>query len=332
MHRIREPRWTKPALVRPGDTLSVVVSDLTTRPVRARLADENRSFDLPPQDGTRYNFPLPDEVPAGLYDLELRSGNKLLCAEPNCVWRLAADPEEFTFAHISDLHLMAPGGEEPPDRSEVIRRMLDRLCLHAKPDFIVNTGDLVSRYGRGKQLYSEKNLSRQIQEIRRILLSCRIPQFISRGNHDTAFSYIRKEWGERMGGGDRSGSDNYAFEYGGVRFVQVERSAEYDEDHKPGDLYMSPEQMSWLSAELDGVRSGRPVALFFHYDYTAEMIPYLRHPAVALAMYGHSDVPWIPTELSGKDAGLGSADAYRVITVRKGRLRLNPAVAESEFR
>jgi 3',5'-cyclic AMP phosphodiesterase CpdA len=190
------------------------------------------------------------------------------------------------------------------------------LANEVRPDFILNTGDLVTRYhGPGNRPLPLETIRRQIRAAYRVLSGVRIPQFLTPGNHDVAFPGLRTTWTRLMGRRWDGGTDDYRFDYRGVCFLAVDRSVEYDAAHRGVSFGMGPEQRRWLEHELERTASARMVIVFCHYDYRRELVPLLaRHP-VTKVFYGHSNTSWVPAELAHVDGQLLSCYAYQTVTV-----------------
>jgi predicted MPP superfamily phosphohydrolase len=336
---VRDPRWTKPSIVRTGDPLAVTICPaVLTGSIQGALVCESFKIPLAPpidvrgttgQPYSEVTFAVPGSISNGLYDLELFV-NEGVVTEPHCVWVVRDDPNAFRFAHISDLHIMNTGDIGPLDRSKEVERLMAYLKREVKPDLIINTGDLISRYGPGKKLYSPRNVRWQMEQARALLLSVRIPQFVSPGNHDKAFPYVRQAWDELMGAPPRGGTDDYLFDYGGIRFISVERSITYNDEHEIVNSRMTSEQKQWLSSCLEA--SGeKDVVLFCHYDYTNELARYLDSDRVKIVLFGHSDQDWIPEKFKEKSGGLESAYACRIYDTRDGMIDGFSAITKSEL-
>ena len=336
---VRDPRWTKPSVTRTGDPLAVTISPaVLSGSIQGALVCESSKIPLAaPIDvrgicGQPYSlvtFAVPDSISSGLYNLELFCNDRTV-TEPHCVWVVRDDPKAFRFAHISDLHIMSTDGIGPLDRSKDVERLMAYLNRDVRPDFVINTGDLISRYGPGKKLYSPRNVKWQIEQARALLLSVRIPQFVSPGNHDKAFPYVRQVWDKLMGAPPRGGTDDYLFDYGGIRFISVERSITYNDKHEIVNSRMTSEQKQWLADSLE-VSGKKDVVLFCHYDYTNELARYLDCDRVRIVLFGHSDQDWVPEEFREKSGGLESAYACRIYDIRGGMINGCSAISKSDL-
>jgi hypothetical protein len=93
-----------------------------------------------------------------------------------------------------------------PDLWSNIIKHVDQL--NPKPDFVINTGDVV-RYG-----YTQEFLDYYIPE----LLQTQIPYFIALGNHDDGASGMAIEYRYLFG----ENSLNFYFDYGKIRFILID--------------------------------------------------------------------------------------------------------------
>ncbi len=310
---IYSPRWTKPVLAMPGETVPMVLADSCPRDISVRVGDGVDSVALrmgecPPVKGTAdfrgLNVRLPDDLAAGLYDLHLVSGTAPIASEPNCLWVVPEDRARITFAHISDLHV---GNPRPSDREHRIDNLFRYLDCDVKPAFILNTGDLINRYihtNGAKEILRPDIVCDHIHRAREIILRYRIPHFLTPGNHDVAFPYIYREWRRMMGGPWDKPNDDYAFSPGGMRFIGLDRSVMYDGDHQAYDNRLSAARHRWLRTELESLPANRPALIFCHYDYHGELKWYLQRYPVLKVCYGHTAKSCLDPEHADRDGGL----------------------------
>lgn len=347
---IHSPRWTKPAVLGAGESLDVIAASALVGVSEARLAakDAVRSLGAPAsvrplgsEQCVGLSFRLPPDVPAGLYDLHLLNGARTLAVEPCCVWVPAAGGSEFTFVHMSDFHMVRMNTlkrEVRADsrklviRGERLKRLMRHLVEEIRPDFILNTGDLITRYYKpGKRLFPLEHMRRQLRAAHRALSGIRIPQFITPGNHDVSFPALKAMWRRLMGGRWDGGTDDYTFEYRGVRFIALERAVEYNAAHEGVSFEMRPQQKAWLTAELDRPTRARTSVIFLHCDYRNELAPLIEGKNVSKVFYGHWNKRCLPEDRRAVDGLLHSSLAYQKVVVSGSGLSCVPGLPVSEF-
>jgi hypothetical protein len=296
---IWRPLPNLPALVRPGDTLTVwanapgTASGWTAGLVYGGygvpLASAGGGYIV---DNARWElgFVVPPGVPEEVYDLILTSSSTPVDTSRHSVKVLPAFRTDYYFAQISDTHLPEHTFSTPgagfstadtsgfPDFNAVAE---DLNLIH--PEFILHTGDLVNE-GELEDWLAMYEMSRAKAALSRL----RDPVFVVSGNHDIGGwddspppdGTARRNWWKLFGwnyldsppAGDPVHSQNYGFDYGTLHCVGLEtyinnglydgfRIAQY------GAQSFSPEQMSWLSAHLAALPPGRQKLLFYHYDF-----------------------------------------------------------------
>ena len=298
---IAEPRWTKPVLVLRGGSFRVLRGD--------------GSFECT----------VPQGAAEGLCDWRVATGARG-AASPNSMCVLGGFKEPFTFLHTSDLHLVGrlPDGRVG-DRSAVAEELVDAVNS-LRPEFVINTGDLISRYGENpRDVLPRDSVERQARRAKEILLRLEVPMFVTPGNHDVAFSWCREAWTEQMGGPAGGRTDDYSFDYGGYHFAALDGGAEYDERTlEPTRMDFSDEQLSWLADDMKRAVGSRLRFLFTHYDYTGRLCELLDELRVDMVMYGHSS----PVAYERSDGAvfvnghLPGTRAYQLVTVDGGRISI----------
>lgn len=306
------PRLSRPAPVMPGESLTLMVDDSCPYRFSVCLRDAVDSVECRIEDrkpsgiaGLRdVKVRIPEGLAAGLYDVWLAAGDRRITHEPHCVWRRPDDQARMTFVHLTDLHI---GNPKPEDRDRRIEILLDYVATEIKPDFIINTGDLVNRYiacDGVKHILAPDTVREQIRRARECLLKYRIPHFITPGNHDMAFPYIHRDWQRLMGGAWDGARDDYTFSHGALRFIALDRSVMYDGDHTPLPHHLSEARHRWLRNELDALEDGWSALLFCHYDYQRELSAYLQDYPVLKILYGHTAKSCLESGFEEFDGGL----------------------------
>jgi hypothetical protein len=283
--------------------------------------------------GARFGFAIPADMPPGLYSLVLLRRGRVAAREPQAVWIPRPGKGCFAFVHLSDFHVVQPGCARPALRAAALRRLVRHLREEVRPDFILETGDVVTRYGRGKRPLSATLIRRQIHAARNALLRLRIPYFLTPGNHDRAFPAGRRLWVRLMGGPWAGARHDYGFTFRGLRFLALDRAVTYDRRNRAMDFRVGRGQKRWLRSELNAARAaGRPVVLFCHYDYTGELARLIRNPPVVKVFYGHKNRTWLPARWAALDGLLNSKLAYQRVRVsHAGRISCEPGMLKAVF-
>ncbi len=323
------PRLTRPILVSGGDVFTVVTNDFgqIKQCIECFLSNETHNSKLQITDRSGAGIPgfyllsvrVSEGLPPGLYDLRLMCSDGQFDLEPHCVWLQEQGKSGFVCAHISDLHLGGTGGSGPRDRSSLISALLRHIAEDIRPDFIINTGDLITRYDKDKAPLPADAIFEQIRRVREIILVHRIPHFMSLGNHDIAWPPLRREWLRLMGGPWSTEHDDYSFSYGEVRFIAMDRSLTYDENHEVIEDAICAPQHERLKKELETLLPGQKAVIFCHYDYRGELAPYLERYPIFKVLYGHSGKPCIEPGLSDFDGGLRSPYDYQLLVSKPGK-------------
>lgn len=324
---IREPRWTKPALLLPGQSLRLVCDNAPDAPLEAQLEKNGMRIGLragrtTTAAGAAHVFldrVVPETVPEGLYGLEVRAGGGRAVA-PNSVRVLRRFKDPFTFLHTSDLHLIGrmPDGRIG-DRSAVAEKLVDAINS-LRPEFVINTGDIISRYGKDSHdVLPPENVAWQAKRAREVLLGLEVPMFVTPGNHDLAFEWCRGPWMTHMGGPRGRETDDYGFEYGEYHFASLDGSVRYDEETlEPTGMGFSAGQLSWLADDVQRAAGSRLRFLFYHYDYGRRLDSHLRELRVNMVLYGHSKAIGYGGDVT--DGHLPGIRAYQLVTVEGGRI------------
>lgn len=172
--------------------------------------------------------------------------------------------KKFTFAYISDSHLLDRGREHKFARA-LIRAVNDVNMLDPKPDFVLYGGDL-AQLGLKEELSLGKDI---LSEVRHKL-------HMMAGEHDWYFD-MGEVWNEYFG------KPTYSFDHKGVHFVvlnsvvvedywtksrmtQMERMLFMTQLNNPEELpfTVGEQQCRWLSDDLSAVEKNTPVVVFSH--------------------------------------------------------------------
>ncbi len=324
------PRLSKPTIVRPGEEFEINITYCDGADISSVMADKNdasgrlhlKGMQKNKAEGYALIVSSDHQMPHGLYDLSLYAEKKRIAFEPHCLWVCDPDPGPFTCAHISDLHILSSGKSQPRDRSVIIDNLMRYLAEDIRPDFIINTGDIVTRYDQNKELLPPEKVGWQIRQVKKILLKYRIPHFITPGNHDLARPFTRRDWLQDIGGAPDARRDDYSFSYCGVKFIAIDRSVYYNDDHNSLSNHITERRHEWLHEELESLPAGWKAVIFCHYDYGRELPPYLKKYRIFTVLYGHSSKPCIEEEFSDYDGGLRKPYDYQILELNDDGLTL----------
>jgi len=316
---IRFPRWTRPAPVGVDGHLHLALHRHVHSP-SVFLHREGRTVPVPVIDGQAakdgssvYEADVTGQAP-GLYDLEVVAGS-LRHVEPHAVCVLRPGVEELRLVHCSDLHLLkrADGGMQ--DRTAHVAAMVERLNA-LRPDLVVCTGDLISRYDAGKQPLPSGVIRWQIRWLREHLAALSVPLYVTVGNHDVAFDDTRDDWYAAMGRRAED-ADDWSVNWGRFHLTMMDCFIHYDRHNVALAASFTPRQLVWLQNDLTTVAPGLARLLFAHYDYSCQLPEILPLLGLDAFFYGHSR-PLYPDALERHaiwDGHLPADWAYRAVRV-----------------
>lgn len=289
---VRDPLWTRPAVVDDGelaiqlDLPTASCADLTvtlssrwrtaTCPVERVGTDPNTQL-------TRVDVTVPPSLEPDTYDLAVgwaggcdRMPNAVVIADP--------DPGSLRVAHIADPHVSKAMADRP---GAALAGVIEQLQLLA-PDVVLLTGDLVYRYGPDKEVLSATAVDRDMWRAQRLLRRLDAPLWLTAGNHDLAYPWLRRRYRERFARPLAGTADAYTFGHGDVSFHSVE-AYRYYEDDPPVNEPIGPneDQVAALRAGLEDSNAAFRVA-FFHYDYRDVLTDVLAADELDLALCGHT--------------------------------------------
>jgi hypothetical protein len=292
------PLPSLPALVRPGDTLTVWANAPSSASGwSAQLQYAALPVPLPAAGGGwvagkgrwELRFLVPPGAPAAIYDLSLTSDATLPDTSRHAVRVFQAFRNSFYFAQISDTHLpthalSSNGVIDPADTTGMAdfdAVIADLNLIH--PEFVLHTGDLVNE-GELEEYLGMYEMGRAKDMLSRL----EDPVFVTSGNHDQGGwsatappdGTARKNWWRHFGwpylgappAGDPYHSEDFSFDYGLLHVVGLEayiNSGSYDHYLQSiwGAQSFTAEQMSWLAADLAAVPAGHAKLLCYHYDF-----------------------------------------------------------------
>jgi hypothetical protein len=321
---IRRPFWTRPAPLRAEDALPLVLAAgaADAAPPEARLRRGRAAWPLALTPGeplgperAAWAGRLVEEAPPGLYDLEVRIGGRRY-TERRAVAVLPERVAGLTLAHCSDLHVLKPTAEALEDRTGRILALIERLNA-LRPDVVVCTGDLISRYDPAKRPLPAKTIRWQIRWVAEHLGEIEAPLYVTIGNHDVAFRGTRKAWYAAMGGAGGERPDDASVDWGPYHLSLLDAFAYYDGRNVLRASAFTADQLAWLRADMAATDPDATRLLFAHYDYHHQLPGILPFLGLDGFFYGHSG-PLYPEELERHavwDGHLPAALALRVVRV-----------------
>lgn len=206
---------------------------------------------------------LKNAMKAGVF---IAGSDYILDSSQNLVQLVAVKQgtEEFTFAYISDSHLLARGKDHRFAKA-LIKAVEDVNTMEPQPDFVLYGGDLAQLGQR-----DELSLGRDI------LAPLKPKVCMMVGEHD---------WYYDMGAAWREffGKPTYSFDHKGVHFVVLNSVMVEDywsesnmsamdrmlfmaqlDNPKGRSFTVGEEQRKWLKEDLSGIGKGTPVVVFSH--------------------------------------------------------------------
>jgi 3',5'-cyclic AMP phosphodiesterase CpdA len=206
----------------------------------------------------------------------------VLLVFPGCNQKKEAHADEFTFAFLTDIHLMPE-----LDGVEGFRKAIDAVN-EINPDFVLTGGDLIhdaldQTYGRADSLYSLYNQT--IEEFN-------MPVYNTIGNHEI-YGWHRDEegiedhpeYGKKMFE-NRIGKRYYSFDHKGWHFIVLDGMELAENGHYFGRV--DDEQIEWLKEDLEKTGKETPIAVSIH-------------------------IPFISVQAQLKEGGLASNPRYLII-------------------
>ncbi len=242
----------------------------------------------------------------------------------------AAGGGEFTFVHITDVHVPGYGFPisqrlddatlMPMHNQQRLRQLVDEcLAMNPRPAFVANSGDT------GDNGWTP--LLRLYQRMMRPLVDAGIPVYTAAGNHDLDYAGIdERDLGEIFDplGPDRIGrhGTRYSFDHRGCHIVFL--------NDRPisGLIRLDPADVTWLARDLRAVKKNTRVLVFLHANlpeedthHVAELLQTFRRPVIFQGhAHNESIGAWgnVPVVVTGSlYGGKPEAGSYRVVTVRE---------------
>ncbi len=220
-------------------------------------------------DGLWYvNVSVPLEVPSELYNLTavvLKDDTYHYNCEPRAVNVVDEIDDNFTFIHITDLHVGDPRGFAESITETIgyksIKKCISEINL-LHPDFVVISGDLV--FG---QLYPFE-YKREYKKCYEMLQMFDVPTYLAPGNHD-GYRRLGEDglsiWQEYFG------PLYYSFDYGGSHFLSI-NSFDWPARQRWAFSFLAlnwggsigDEQIDWVENDLESNDANLTLMLMHH--------------------------------------------------------------------
>ena len=222
------PRSTIPVIVEKGGHFKI---ELQTESFDAVYAYISTAFepviddfwltteDTMTMDGIWYiNVSVPTVIPEELYNLTilLDQGSRLvMTSRPRAVSVIDELTDDFSFIHITDLHVGDPRGFTESIWRTIGMKSIKR-CIHEinllHPDFVIISGDVV--FG---QLYPFE-YSKEYEKCYEMIQTFDVPTYLCPGNHD---GYRRPREDGLQFWLEYFGPHYYSFDYGNYHFQAI---------------------------------------------------------------------------------------------------------------
>jgi 3',5'-cyclic AMP phosphodiesterase CpdA len=295
---ILRPLPNLPALARPGDGVTVWAdagsgttgwaATLLFGALRVPLAPAGGGWQ-PTKGRWELAFTVPPGTPELTYGLELVSGATAPDTSAHAVKVIPAFRGDFYFAQISDTHLpehtfsttSGINASDTTGMADFDAVIEDLNVIH--PEFVIHTGDLVNE-GELEEQWGMFEMGRA----KEMLGHLEAPVWVSTGNHDIGgwkptpppdgfsrknwWRYYGWKWLENPPAGDPWHSQDFTFDYGPLHVIGLEayiNNGSYDTYRQDlwGAQSFTPEQLSWLQADIAAQPAGTHQLLFYHYDF-----------------------------------------------------------------
>ncbi len=257
--KIIYPKCSNPAIVEKGRNFTIILlANLTNFGIKISTAYEPvidefclKINDIASEGNVlRINVNVPKYIPIELYNLTISSGRFSL-TEPRAVSIVDKIDGNFTFVHMTDLHIGDPRGMKVSIRETIgwkaVKKCIEEINL-LHPDFVVITGDLT--FG---QLYPFE-YSFEYKKLYGILQRFDVPTFLCPGNHD---GYIKSGQDGFQFWEEYFGSLYYSFDYGKAHFIMA-NSYDWPRKSRIGFScvvfnwggYIGDKQLKWIEEDL----------------------------------------------------------------------------------
>jgi len=345
---VQRPILSIPTITHPNETFEIWASApvaTTGWEVSIKYKDYEQDLDIVSTyyDSVRdwhiitVETPFPDFYE--LFDLVVDAPTLEVDVVKNAVKIEQTPSDEWYFIHITDAHLPTHLFSHDSNYYNDMTEVEDFLTVIEdinvlNPKFVLFTGDIVNEgeledYLDARYYSIAKNTTGMLET----------PVYLVSGNHDIGGwqgtpmpdGSSRSNWYKFFGwdiletpnGVYPYRTQNYTFNYDGIKFIGMESYVNYD-DYLPGvfgDESFTYNQMNWLNSEVSSAEDTK--VMFFHYDFSEQLNLNSLGVDMALAGHIHSDAGSIsqaPYELH-TGAICDGGRKYRVIKVNNGVLQ-----------
>jgi hypothetical protein len=353
---IQRPLLNIPAIVRPGDTLTIdceahpTAFDWSAELVRNGIAVPMQIATAAYDSSTEWwaiMGEVPYDLPQGLYDLVVDATRAIRDTTRHAVQVIPEFKEDYYFIHITDTHLPThlyhyqTGART--DTSEIVdlREVIADINI-INPEFVLLTGDLVNE-GELEDYLDLRYYTRAQQ----LLTQFEVPVFLTAGNHDLGgwsstpppAGTARRDWWKFFGWnrlddpppGAPWYTQNYSFDYGPVHYVALEAYNNYDRWRSQiyGRDSFTSGQMEWLAEDLAAAATSASQVLCYHCDFLHQIN--LKALEVEMALWGHihrneGSITSKPYNLATNNVCDGER-SYRLVRVSGSTLTPSPTIS-----
>jgi hypothetical protein len=244
---------------------------------------------------------MPDSMPFELYDLRV-TATGLDDTVRNAIKIIDDYRLDFYFVQITDTHLPThiyhdePGGLTDTSSMTDVWTLIEDFKI-INPEFVLLTGDLVNE-GELEDYLGFRCYSRA----QTLLSNFSVPVYLGPGNHDLGGwndtpppdGTSRRDWWRFFGwrhldqiSGPGPFTQDYFFDYGNIRFIELESYVNYDSWRYyiyGGESFISV-QLAWLADLIAYTDPAKAIVTFIHYDFQDQLN--LAAMGIDMNLYGH---------------------------------------------
>ncbi len=334
---IKAPYWTRPALLDANRTFQLILEPRPAATPSIVLKGNGDAIPVQPADPVilgpgivEYTCTALGGIPGQTYDLEVQLDGTS-AKMPHAISVKPQDVKTLTLLHCSDLHLLQPTPDNALHarstlraRGALIAALVSRINA-LRPDLVVCTGDLITRYDAQQRALPAERIRWQIRRVKGLLARIEAPLYVTVGNHDAAFAATRGDWYAAMGGGWNGHTDEFSVDWGPYHLAMMDCFAHYDPQNVQVRSSFTAEQLQWLRQDLLAASQSQLRLVFAHYDYHEQLPVLFRELHIDLLFYGHAKglYPQALAENGIWDGHLADTKAYHLV-------RLTPSGVTSE--